>query len=355
MRVLTFPDNQRAVRNPYCDLLYGNMKGFGVTVEGFTPRRALFGEYDVFHLHWPQYYLTQSLMKAIIGAPAVLFLVAWRRFRGTRIIWTLHNLQTHQRYFPRAERWFGQILTRMLDGYISLNEFCECQARRLFPALQSIPGAVIPHGDYRGSYPATVSKADARRHFGIDADEMLLLFFGTISPYKNVPHLIRTFRQARLKDSILFIAGHPGIQEERRVKDAAAGDRRVKLHLERIPAEEVQMFFAAADLVVLPFTEIVNSGSVILALSFNRPVLVPAQGALPEVQARVGSEWVYTYNGEFSAENLISGVEWAKKTARGTRTNLADFDWRDIARDTFATYCVVVNREISRSTKTASN
>ena len=349
LRVLTFPDNQRAVRNPYCDLLYGHMKESGVTVEGFTPWRALFGRYDVFHLHWPEYYLTQSVTKAIIGTPAVLFLVAWLRLRGTRIIWTLHNLHTHQRSFPTAERWFWQSFTRMLDGYISLNEFSAAKARALFPALQSIPGVVIPHGHYRGSYPSTVSKAQARKLLGIDAEENLLLFFGTISPYKNVPHLIRTFRETGLKNSTLFIAGHPGIQEERRVRDAAAGDKRVLLHLERIPAEEVQTFFAAADLVIIPYTEVANSGSVILALSLDRPVLVPAQGAMPEVQARVGSEWVYTYDSEFSSEHLISGIAWARETTRDSQTNLADFDWTDIARDTFATYCDVVNGIVSTS------
>lgn len=216
------------------------------------------------------------------------------------------------------------------------------RARAQFPALRSSPGVVIPHGHYRGSYPNTVSKSEARQLLGISAQETLLLFFGTISPYKNVPHLIRTFCRAALKDTTLLVAGHPGEKEERRVKDALVGDGRVQLHLERIPEESVQIFFAAADLVVLPFTEIANSGSVMLALSFNRPVLVPAMGAMPELRKIVGSEWVYAYERELSAETLKAAVLWAQETVRNARPNLDAFDWDDIARETFTIYSAVV-------------
>jgi beta-1,4-mannosyltransferase len=319
------------------------MKRFGVAAEGFTPWRALFRKYDVLHLHWPEYYLTQSLTKAIIGTPAILFLVAWLRFRGTRIIWTLHNLHTHHRFFPRAEHLFWRTLTPMLHSYISLNEASMQRARAQFPSLRSAQGVVIPHGHYRGSYPNAVSQSQARQLLGISAQETLLLFFGTISPYKNVPHLIRTFCRTALKDTTLLVAGHPGEKEERRVKDALVGGRRVKLHLERIPAESVQIFFAAADLVVLPFTEIANSGSVMLALSFNRPILVPAQGAMPELREIVGSEWIYTYEGELSPDTLKAGVLWAQGTVRNASPNLDAFDWDDIASETFTIYSAMVN------------
>ena len=63
---------------------------------------------------------------------------------------------------------------------------------------------------------------------------------------------------------------------------------------------------------MLPFSDIMHSGSAMLALSFNRPVLVPARGSLPELQMRVGSEWVRTYDGELTAAILKDAAAWAK-------------------------------------------
>jgi beta-1,4-mannosyltransferase len=345
MRALIFPSDGPKIDNPYCELLYRNMEKLGVVPVAFTPMRAIWGSYDIFHLHWPEYYLGHRPLKALVGTLGLLLVVRWLRLRGTRVVWTVHNLHSHTRLYPRAERWFWRVLTPMLDGCIALSETSFEQARAEFPALQSIPCAVIPHGDYRSSYPATINKAEARRQLGIATEENVVLFFGGISSYKNVPHLVETFRRAALANSTLVIAGSPSSREdEQRVKDAVDGSNRVQLHLRRIPRDEVQAFFAAADLVVLPFLEITNSGSAILALSFDRPVLVPARGSLPELQTRVGSDWVRTYPEELDVAELAAGIAWSRNSKRGPQANLADFDWPGIARDTLSMYTQLTAR-----------
>src|SRR5690606_36127483 len=67
-------------------------------------------------------------------------------------------------------------------------------------------------------------------------------------------------------------------------------------------------YFRAADLVVLPYREILNSGTALLALSFDRPVLLPEAGAGDELTRRVGSEWVCTYEHELSATDIERGL-----------------------------------------------
>ena len=343
MRVLIFPNDKSKIRNPYCELLYGNMEKLGVVTVPFTPWRALSGRYDIFHLHWPEYYLGQPPAKAFVGTLGLLSIVLWLRLRGARIVWTAHNIHSHKRLYPKAERWFWRTLTPMLDGFIGLSETSVLQAREQFPALRSTPCSVIPHGDYRSSYPATITKSSARRQLGIAAEENVVLFFGGISSYKNVPHLIEAFQGAGLANSTLVIAGQPSSREdERRVTETSSESKCIQLHLRRIPTEEVQVFFTAADLVVLPFLEITNSGSAILALSFNRPVLVPAFGSLPELQAQVGPQWVRTYAGQLSAAALVSGIDWAQNTKRAPKADLASFDWSRIACDTFSAYSQLI-------------
>jgi beta-1,4-mannosyltransferase len=339
MRVLSFPNDKSKIGNPYCELLYGNMEMLGVDTEPFVPLRAISGRYDIFHLHWPEYYLSRRLLKALVGTFGIIFFVAWLRFRGTRIVWTVHNIHGHNGRYPKAERWFWRILTPMLDGYVALSETCARQACLEFPALRSIPGSVIPHGDYRSSYPATITKSSARLRLGIATDESVVLFFGGISPYKNVPYLMETFQRAALANSTLVIAGCPASQtDERLLLEKLNGSNRIQLHLKRIPTNDVQVFFTAADLVVLPFLEIMNSGSAILALSFDRPVLVPHCGSFPELQAQVGPDWIRTYGGELSVAELEAGIAWSRNCSRAPQPNLKSFDWSSIARDTLNMY-----------------
>ena len=64
------------------------------------------------------------------------------------------------------------------------------------------------------------------------------------------------------------------------------------------------MYLPATDLVVLPYRDILNSGSAVLALSFDRPVLVPRRGSLGDLQNHVGRQWVRTYEGDIGAAEL---------------------------------------------------
>jgi beta-1,4-mannosyltransferase len=198
--------------------------------------------------------------------------------------------------------------------------------------------AVIPHGHYREAYPSAIDKLRARMALGLRPEQTVLLFFGGVAPYKNVPHLIATFRQADLPETIMLVAGRPDCKHGRAVEMAAQGDPRIRLDLRHIPKEEARLLFSAADLVVLPFSDIMHSGSAILALSFNKPVLVPALGALPELQACVGKKWVQTYQGELTPAILSAAAAWARNSDRAKRPDLSSFEWPHIVQATVALY-----------------
>ena len=342
MRILVFPRDIRRSDNPYGELLYRDMPALGTEVDCFSLWRAFWGasgkRYDIFHLHWPEYYLNRALPKALMGSLMVLLSTAWLRWRGTRVLWTVHNPHSHALSHPALESWFWRRFTGMLDGYVSLSDSCARWVAADIPYLHDAESAVIPHGHYRQAYPAPVGKVRARIVLGLPPRKTVLLFFGAVSPYKNVPHLVTTFRSAFLPDSRMLIAGRVESRHGRQVEAAAAEDARIRLDLRRIPRGEVQMLFSAADLVVLPFSDIMHSGSAILALSFNKPVLVPARGSLPELQALVGTEWVRTYEGELTPEILTAALEWAKNSRRKPRPNLSSFEWPHIVQATVDLY-----------------
>jgi glycosyltransferase involved in cell wall biosynthesis len=116
----------------------------------------------------------------------------------------------------------------------------------------------------------------------------------------------------------------------------------MRMRLEFVPDDELQLYFAAADLVVLPFEEILNSGSAILALSFNCPIYVPHSGALVELRDMVGVNWVKTYLGSLTPEGLADAMEWALETRRGLEAPLHWFEWPNVAKQTVEGYRSVI-------------
>jgi hypothetical protein len=116
------------------------------------------------------------------------------------------------------------------------------------------------------------------------------------------------------------------------------------LELDFLSDDRMALYLRAADLVVLPYRAIQNSGSAILALSADRPIVVPALGAMSELAAQVGDEWVHTYSGEFSAEVLTESLGWLKSRDRARSPDLSDLDWHRIALLTMAAYEAVISR-----------
>jgi beta-1,4-mannosyltransferase len=340
LRVLAWPAFANRQQNPYNALLYGNLRALGVRVVDFYPQRLLFGRYDIWHLHWPESILNlprpwQALPLSVVFR----FLLRVARFRGITIVWTAHNLRSHEGLYPAVEARLWRALMAQVDGCIALTEVGRELAQARFPALRGRPCFVIPHGPYQEAYPDQLSRAEARARLDLPADARVCVSLGQIRPYKNLPHLIRTFRQLPDDGLRLVVAGRPATPElAGEMMAAAAGDPRVRLALDFVPEEAVQVYLRAADLAVLPYREILNSGSSILALSFAVPVLVPAQGALIELQGRVGREWVHTYEGDLTAEKLRETLATVRAARRDPRRLFASTSWETIAHQTLAAY-----------------
>jgi beta-1,4-mannosyltransferase len=338
LRVIAWHAWKHWASNPHNWLLYTHLVERGCRVDEFSPGRLLRGPYDVWHLHWPAHALLFPLPPAVARGTALLALMDLARARGTTVVWTIHNLRSHLPRHPRLDAWLHEGVVRRLDGYISLSEAARAEALAKWPRLARLPGYVIPHGHYREAYPHRFPRDEARRRLGIAAGAGVIAFVGVIQPYKNVAALVRAFVEARIPDGVLLVAGNPSSAALRdEITRAAAGHSGVRLDWGHVPDERLGLYLGAADLVVLPFAEILNSGSAILALSFDRPVLVPALGSMGELRDLVGAEWVRTFTGGVSAEILRQALAWARERPRG-RAPLDALDWDRIAARTEEAY-----------------
>jgi glycosyltransferase involved in cell wall biosynthesis len=230
------------------------------------------------------------------------------------------------------------MLTRRLDGYISLSDAVREQALERFPALRELPGFVIPIGNFRGVYPARLTRRQARMSLRIADDALALLHLGQIRRYKNVPRLVAAFRAYADPTAVLLIAGKPhpaSVADD--VRKAAGNDPRVRTFLEFVPDADVQIYLRAADLAVLPYTDIANSGSAILSVSYDRPTLAPRKGAMPELQRLVGEDWLRLYEGELTTATIAEALDWACSPREGSPP-LDRLDWGELARRTVDAY-----------------
>lgn len=144
--------------------------------------------------------------------------------------------------------------------------------------------SVHPHPTYTQFAEGNITREDARQKLGVEG--RVLLFFGLIRPYKGVHTLLKAFARISEKlDATLMIVGE--FYENRAPYDAeisALGiGARVSVINRYIPDEEVEVYFRAADLVVLPYRSATQSGITQTAFAFERPVVVTAVGGLPDV------------------------------------------------------------------------
>lgn len=343
LRILALPYRTIEKTNPYQSLLYEGMVQSGAQIDQFTARRLVTGRWSIWHIHWPESLVAtvppKPLPQTIIQILKTWILLKTAQLKGTKIVWTAHNLKPHESIYPKLGSIWLNLFVKNLDAVICLSESGKQQLFLNYPSVEKLPIYVIPHGHYRSWYPDAILKDEARAQLRIASGHHMVLFFGLIRPYKNVPKLIECFVDASIPDWNLFVAG--------RVKQSALIEhlskargkcKRVSLILDFVKKEEVQTYFRAADLFVVPFNDILNSGSAILSLSFDCPVLVPNKGAMGDLQRMAGSDWVMTYDGDLNVKVLRKAFAWVRNVHRAKRAPLDSLDWNRISDRTSAAF-----------------
>jgi len=287
----------------------------GVDVLTFSWKSALRADYDVFHVHWPENLAKGSTpLKSLARRMFTRVLLFRLRLKRIPIVRTMHNIDRPEGRSGSEYRILDQI-DRQTALVIRLN------------ALTAVPGSLpsetIPHGHYRDWF-ASYPKAEAVRS--------RLAFFGLVRRYKNVAHLVAVHAELP-SEYTLTVAGNPSTADLVSEIDASrAGNTRVELDFHFLTDAELVSVVTESELVVLPYTEMHNSGSVLTSLSLGRPVLVQDNAVNRALAEEVGGQWVQRYTGELTAEDILSATRGIRTIPPGSLPDLHLRDWTGVGR-----------------------
>lgn len=220
----------------------------------------------------------------------VLFMLYYRLL-GKRIVFTAHNVNAAKR--DSRDSWINRLTLRI--QYLLCNHiFVHTQRMKgeLITdfGIRASKVSVIPFG-INDTIPTTeITTSQAKQQLGVRAGEKTLLFFGQIAPYKGLEYLIAALAElARKRVGFrLIIAGKVKMdctdyweEIQRRITQSGIRDRVIE-RIKHIPDEEVELYFKAADVLIIPYIHIFQSGVPFLAYSFGLPVIATDVGSLKE-------------------------------------------------------------------------
>jgi glycosyltransferase involved in cell wall biosynthesis len=227
-------------------------------------------------------------------------LMLYYKLLGKTVVLTAHNVNagTRDANDSRLNRLTLKVQYTLADHIFVHTQRMKSELVEGF-GVRSDAVTVIPFGINNAVPNTDLTPAEAKRRLGLDPGARTILFFGWIWPYKGLEFLVAAFQRiaAEHPDYRLIIAGKLKGGNERYLDDiraAIARDasrERVIQRIEYIPDAETEVYFKAADVCVLPYKQIFQSGVLFLGYSFGLPVIAADVGSLREdiVEGRTGS------------------------------------------------------------------
>jgi glycosyltransferase involved in cell wall biosynthesis len=285
------------------------------------------------------------------GALGELTLVLLAKICRRKVIITVHDIES---FGDPAALNCGAVgrVYRLADHLIVHNEVSK---RELIGRLRISAAkiSIIPHGGYLEAVGKIPTPTEARRALGIGESKKVLLFFGHIKDVKGLDLLLEALPQVvrEVPDVLLLVAGRPWKSDFSRYEaliDKLGIRSRCVLHIRFIPDDDVAYYYAAADVVVLPYRRIYQSGVVLMAMSYKRPVVVSDLPGMTEIITDEENGYVFPEGSKHALSmRLIRALQDEQGRERVVDRALqyvrANHDWGKIGKRTTELYHAVVS------------
>lgn len=201
-----------------------------------------------------------------------------------KVISILDNVIPHERHF--FDRPLTSYYLKGHDGFIVLCNSVRDDLLKIMPDARYI---VSPHPIY-SNFGDRIPREKAASALGLDPGKKTLLFFGLIREYKGLDILIEAFSQ--LDGSYQLLIGGEAYGPFDRYEaliNASPNKDRIHLFNRFISDSDVNKFFCASDLCVLPYRSATQSGISSIAYHFDLPMVTTSVGGLKEMIGDTGT------------------------------------------------------------------
>ena len=340
--------------NPYQRLLYRHAWRHGlapVAVDRFDSLPEITalqsaGIRTIFHLHWLNAVLRGAETADDARDRRASFLAELDRYldAGGRIAWTIHNVLPHGAHLEAEEAALSQAV---VDRAAVIHTMAPATPALVAHVMRLPQDRVleVAHPSYAGAYAAGPTREQARYDLGLEQDDRVALMLGGIRAYKGLELLLDAWDMVAADGRRrLLIAGvvdpRPGVAH---LVERMEAHPAILLYPGAVAPEDVPAYFNAADVAVLPYQRELNSGSLMLALTYGLPVVVPRGGPMASIVAADSSRTFVQGDASSLAEALRDADELAAPVAREAARAAAGRYDPDALSDTFC-------RELRRRT-----
>lgn len=269
-------------------------------------------------------------------------LLKYLKKRNIKLVLSAHDVlhpekQVITPYLKKLYHTFDQLIAHTEDSRNILQNVFQVVPEKI---------QVIPHGEYSGIAQG-MEKQKAKNQLGISPHAFVILFFGYIRPYKGLDILLKAFGEVRkkIRDAVLLIAGEAKepFQKYEKLMEHLGISHAVKSFIGYVPLEQVPVYFSSADIVVLPYRHIYQSGVVHLAFGFQKPVIVTRVGGLPETVEHGKTGFVVSPEDPQALANAIveafsDPLRLEEMGRRGYEKSQEGLSWSRIAERTIGVY-----------------
>lgn len=312
------------------------------------------------------YYL--RLLRYAVTARPMIFHILWNnkfelldrtllmlyyKSLGKKIVFTVHNVNAGKR--DNNDSLLNQLSLKIQYGLCDHLFVHTDRMKRELASEFAVPASkvsVIPFGINNTVPNTALSTAEAKRQLGLNPGDKTLLFFGNIAPYKGLDCLVAAFAEvaSACHDYRLLIAGRPKQCEDywnriqQTISRSVIADRVIQ-RIEYVPDAETELYFKAADALVLPYIHIFQSGVLFLGYGFGLPVIAADVGSMKEeiVEGKTG----FVFNPQdvsglaqvirrYFASELFGNLEKRRQEIKQYANER--YSWKKVAEMTTAVY-----------------
>jgi beta-1,4-mannosyltransferase len=253
--------------------------------------KRLKGEASILHHHWFGFHNAKTFF---IICSKVFWMSIYKAIGG-KIVWTVHNKFPHGQRFVTLNQLFRKYMATILADRLHVHCDLAIDIMSNVLSVRKSKFFVVRHPMYSVniySKERAISEVnEIDNTIQVSDQNKIFLVFGQISVYKGIDEIIKTFVEAATcnENWILIIAGNAYTQKNKKylhdviVRNHKYLNNNLYIVNQFCSNELTDTLFNASDVVVFNYKEILTSGGVALALSYDKSIIIPKKGCLNEL------------------------------------------------------------------------